>query len=307
MPPPPLNWRIPATPAVHLLAALDSFLLQLRADGRSPHTAGQYRRHVQALADWLRAERRPLAVARVDAETLARFLASPTALVRADGRPKRPTSVNALRTSLRCFFAYLRDAGAVGSNPARLLRRARCVPPPPRPLPEDDMRRLLRALDAGATAADRRDRALLVLLAESGIRLGSALGLDATDVNMVLGEATARAAKGGAELRVVLPPRACDVLREYLGSRRGGLLFPGANGAPLSRRQAQRRFAVWLRRAGVERPTTLHALRHRFATRLYSRTGDVLLVKQALGHRSIASTMVYVDADQGRLRAALGR
>ena len=33
-------------------------------------------------------------------------------------------------------------------------------------------------------------------------------------------------------------------------------------------------------------------LRHRYATRLYQRTGDVLLVKKALGHRSIVSTMV---------------
>lgn len=291
---------------MHLHAALDSFLLQLRADGRSPHTAGQYSRPVRALADWLRAERRPLDVARVDAETLARFLSSPSALVRADGRPKRPTSVNALRTSLRCFFSHLRDAGAIGTNPARLLRRARCSPPPPRPLPDADLHLLMGALQRPGTTADRRDRALLVLLAESGLRLGSAIALDVADLDLHAGEATVRTAKGGVQLLAVVPARACAELRDYLAGRATGPLFPGANGAPLSRRQAQRRFATWLRRAGVERPTTMHALRHRFATRLYASTSDVLLVKQALGHRSIASTMVYVDADQGRLRAALG-
>ena len=74
----------------------------------------------------------------------------------------------------------------------------------------------------------------------------------------------------------------------------------------MSVRHAQRRFRGWLRRAGVQRPASPHSLRHRFAMDLYRRTGDVLLVKEALRHRSIASTMVYARADRARLRAALG-
>jgi site-specific recombinase XerD len=46
-------------------------------------------------------------------------------------------------------------------------------------------------------------------------------------------------------------------------------------------------------------------MRHRFALDLYGRTGDVLLVKEALHHRSIASTMVYARASTERLKAAL--
>ncbi len=42
------------------------------------------------------------------------------------------------------------------------------------------------------------------------------------------------------------------------------------------------------------------------AQNLYNRTGDILLVKQALHHRSIVSTLVYARADEGRLRAAMG-
>jgi site-specific recombinase XerD len=46
-------------------------------------------------------------------------------------------------------------------------------------------------------------------------------------------------------------------------------------------------------------------IRHRYASRLYAKTGDVLLVRQALGHKSIGSTLVYVDSDRSRLRAAV--
>jgi site-specific recombinase XerD len=56
----------------------------------------------------------------------------------------------------------------------------------------------------------------------------------------------------------------------------------------------------------MQRPTCCHGLRHSFATNLYRETGDVLLVREALGHRSIASTVVYARPEAARLRALLG-
>lgn len=286
-------------------ATLAAFLQQLEADGRSRHTIAQYRRHVRALDRWLRSEPGVASIDGLDASLLARFMTAPAATLRSDGVPKQPSSVNALRTSLRCFFAHVHAARAIASNPARLLRCARLSPPPPRPIPDDDLRRVLDLLNDATTAAERRDRALLVLLAESGIRVGAALTLDVADVDLVAGDLLVRRGKGGHRQRVVLSRRARDELRDYLGGRSSGPAFVGAAGRRVSRRHVQRRFTKLLRRAGVSRPTTLHSLRHRFATRVYERTSDVLLVKQALGHRSVVSTMVYVDADDRRLRAAL--
>ena len=104
-----------------LTKALDAFLLQLRADGRSPHTIGQYRRHVGLLDSWLARARRRRTLASITHQTLARFLVSDAARKRPDGREKKATSTNALRTSLRAFFAYAHAAGLVRENPARLL------------------------------------------------------------------------------------------------------------------------------------------------------------------------------------------
>jgi site-specific recombinase XerD len=63
-----------------------------------------------------------------------------------------------------------------------------------------------------------------------------------------------------------------------------------------------RRFGVWCDRAGIARATGTHCLRHSFATRLYRRTRDLLLVRTALHHRSITSTMVYAVADRDEVR-----
>jgi integrase/recombinase XerD len=74
----------------------------------------------------------------------------------------------------------------------------------------------------------------------------------------------------------------------------------------MTRRHAERRFRVWVEKAGIRRRASPHSLRHTFATRLYARTADVLLVREALLHKSITSTLIYARADAERLRRVLG-
>jgi integrase len=94
--------------------ALASFVLQLEADGRSRHTIEQYRRHVRLFASWLAPEDD---LRRVDYTAIARFFASPCARIRADGTPRKSTTVNAMRTSIRCWFAFLAASGALERDP----------------------------------------------------------------------------------------------------------------------------------------------------------------------------------------------
>ena len=63
---------------MHFQAALQGFLLQLEADGRSPHTIGQYRRHGSSLATGL-AQRRTTNVAKLTSDLLAQFFADDAA------------------------------------------------------------------------------------------------------------------------------------------------------------------------------------------------------------------------------------
>ena len=285
---------------------LAQFVVQLRADGRSVHTIKQYERHIHAFATWASEAGHTGLVADVDHATIASFMASPAARQTTDGRDKLPTSVNALRTSLRCFFGYLHEVGAVPANPARRLRLAACAPPPVRAMSDADYRRLVTTLEAAEGTCARRDLALVRLLGESGVRLGAAISLDIEDLDLDAGEARLTRDKGAARTTVLLPASLCDHLRDYVDGRTSGPLFAARGGRRLSVRQAQHRFARWLARAGVERRVPPHSLRHAFAIRLYQRTRDLFLVQQALGHASIASTTTYARADRGRLREAIG-
>ncbi len=285
--------------------ALDRYLTQIAADGRSIHTAGQYRRHITLLATWLEDGHHSGNVEKIDHETLAQFLASPAARERPDGKTKRATSTNALRTSLRTFFRYAHEAGYVRSNPARLIRRALCAPAPPRALSEDESKRLLATLAADRTPEARRDQALFGLMLGSGIRLGSALELELGDIDLDRGEITLQRTKGNAPVFVLMSTAVRECLRDYTSGHRPGSLFTGRGGAVVSARQVQRRFAEWCKAAGIERCVKPHDLRHSFAIGLYKRTGDLPLVQQALRHRSIASTVVYARCDDDRLRKVL--
>ena len=238
-------------------------------------------------------------------EDIARFLASPQARTRPDGKAKKAASVNVLRGTMKGFFAYLHTAGRIAENPTRLVRRALCGNPPPNGLSPDEQERFLHALSEAADAEGQRDHALFHLMLATGLRLSSAIALDVDDVDLERGEVEVRSAKGNRPDRVFLGTAILGHLREYLADRPSGALFTSGPGRRLSHRQAQRRFSEWLTKAGITRRASPHSTRHAFALGLYRRTGDILLVKEALHHRSIVSTLVYARADDETLRRAL--
>src|SRR5258708_33336770 len=144
------------------------------------------------------------------------------------GCTKKPNSANALRSSFRAFFSYVHASGLAPTNAARLVRRAICGPPVPRALSEADRERLLRALAEAQTDAERRDRVLVHLMLGSGLRMGSAVGLDVGDVDLATGELRLRRMKGGREDIAFAPTPVLAMLREHLVGRAEGPVFLGA-------------------------------------------------------------------------------
>jgi integrase/recombinase XerC len=280
--------------------ALDAYILQLKGDGRSPHTIGQARRFVRMLI----AATNDADLATIRHEDLAAFLASAAVTRRADGGPRKANSANALRSVLRTFWGFCHMAGYVPSNPARLVRRARCAPPRPRGLNGPEVEKLVAALETARTPAERRDRAMFRTMLGLGLRVGSVAGLDVGDVDLDAGEMRLRVMKNADEDLVFIQPDLVAFLRSYVGERRSGPLFPRADGGRIGTRQIGRRLEIWADRAGIPRVSP-HCLRHTFAMGAYERTGDVLVVGRLLCHRSIASTATYARPTEARVRAAM--
>jgi integrase/recombinase XerC len=278
---------------LHIQDALADYLVQLEADGRSKHTVGQYSRFLTQLGLWME---RVLGTPDLDAlrhQELARFLVSDDATKKADGKPKKPSSMNALRSCVRAFFIYCEVADYTAKNPARLVKRAVVGEPAIRSLSEREVRLLRAALAQAASPSERRDRVLIELMLRTGVRLASALALEVQELELDDGLAYVLHMKRGKQMTVRLDAPLVDLLREHVGDGTYGPLFLNDDGEPLSDRSVQRRFKRWLDRAGIRRPASPHALRHTFATRMYEQTRDLELVRVAMGHASVATTGRY--------------
>ncbi|MCC6738936.1 MAG: tyrosine-type recombinase/integrase [Planctomycetia bacterium] len=289
--------------------AIRDFETQLRANQRSPHTISSYLRDLGEFRAWLATERVPTDVRRLSSSTLCRFATARCATETADGRRKRQASVDKIKMSLRAFFRFLLDAGELSTNPARVLkfRRDHRVP---ELLTDEERDRLRQALDRTSGWRGTRDAAILALLLGTGIRLSSLVALDAADVHFAERVVLLRRLKGGGEVRKGLSEAVRQRLTAWLAARAllgstSPALLVSTQRRRLCRRQVQAIIGRRLREAGIARRVTAHGLRHTFATALYRKTKDILLVQRALDHRSIASTLVYARVADEQVAAAV--
>ena len=198
--------------------------------------------------------------------------------------------------------------GARTDNPAaevQLPRRRRTLP---RTLSPGEVERLIDAA-AGTTPRALRDRALVELLYGAGLRVGEAVGLGKTDVD--LEQRLVRATGKGAKERIVpLGRPAADALRRYISRGRPHLdrrhrpeLFLNAQGGGLTRAGVFLVLRRLAEKAGLE-PGRVHPhlLRHSFATHLLEGGADLRSVQEMLGHADLATTELYTHISDRRRR-----
>jgi integrase/recombinase XerC len=289
--------------------AINEFETQLRANQRSLHTISSYLRDLAEFRTWLAEQRLPDEVLGLGASTLCRFATARCVTHTEDGRPKRASSIDKVKMSLRAFCRYLFDAGVIATNPARVLRYRRDHRVP-EVLSDVERERLHGVLVRADGWRGARDPAILALLLGTGMRLANLVALDAADVHLDDRAVLIRRLKGGGEVRKALSEAVRLRLASWLAARASfdaqcPALFVSGQRRRLCSRQVQVIVRKRLREAGVERRLTVHGLRHDFATRLYAKTKDLLLVQRAMDHRSVASTLVYARVADERVTEAV--
>ena len=209
-------------------------------------------------------------------------------------------------SALKAFIAHAREqAGRTDVAPPR-LRGPRIKKGLPRPVTPDDAANLaeLVASDAGEPWIGARDRAVLLLLYGSGLRIAEALSL--TGGELPLGETLSVTGKGGKQRVVPVLPLVREAVADYarlcpwpLG--RGQPLFRGAKGGALNQGMVQKAMARARIALGLPPTATPHALRHSFATHLLGAGADLRSLQELLGHASLGSTQIYTRVDAAAL------
>ena len=302
-----------------IAATVQAFFTERLAAQRraSPHTIAAYRDTLRMLLGFAAGRTGTLPcrldVADLDAPMIAAFL-DHLEHQRGNSIPTR----NARLAAIHSLFAYaaLRHPGHAAD-----IDRVLAIPPKRTDqaivtfLTDEEAKALLAAPDR-ATRTGRRDHAWIQLAIQTGLRASELTGLTIGDVHLSPGAYVACHGKGRKDRITPLTPGTTATLRTWLAERAGtpgDPLFSTIRGGPMSCDALQQRLTVYAVAAGRSRPSlasknlTPHVLRHTAAMRLLHAGNDITVIALWLGHESVTTTQIYLQADMALKQQALDR
>ena len=207
-------------------------------------------------------------------------------------------SVNRKLSSLRAFYRYLLRKGEVTADPTLKVIGPKRKKPLPVFVKEADMDRLLDSTDLGSGFKGVRDRMILEMFYETGMRVSELIGLADADVDFFASTIKVTGKRNKQRL-IPFGEELKEDMRNYLSVRDKHCaegceaFFVQENGRKMTRA------AVYvLVRRNLSKVVTLkkrspHVLRHSFATSMLNNHAGLEAVKELLGHESLKTTEIY--------------
>lgn len=278
----------------------------LRNRRLSAHTRAAYGRDIDGWLRWCAGRGLdPLRATFLHVNEYARGLES--TLDARSGALLSPATVARKLSALSSWYEFLAKVAVVAANPVAGADRPRVQRDHSATvgLTPAEVDALLAAAERDGAPTATRNRAVLALLADLGLRVGEVVGLDLADLGYERGHRSVRfVGKGGRARARALSPGAAAALDAYLGERRDapGPLFTTASGARLDRHAVFRLVRRLARVAGIPAWAKLspHSLRHAFATTARAEGVALEDVQDAMGHADPRTTRRY-DRDRYNL------
>ena len=220
---------------------------------------------------------------------------------------KSPATVTRSTASIKSFYNYMVQIGAVKTNPAKAVVAMKVE----RKYPEILTNREVELFLEQPKCVDEkgfRNHAMLELLYATGIRVSELIGLNVNDVNLSAG--FIRCQSKGKERIVPLYPAAVKALEDYVKDIRPRIvadeeeqaLFVNMNGERMSRQGFWKIVKHYQETAGISKDITPHTLRHSFAVHLLENGADLRSIQEMLGHADIFSTQIYTHVVKKHLK-----
>lgn len=201
----------------------------------------------------------------------------------------KPETRKAYRNTISSFFRWLHKSGRRSDDPSLDVPRVKKPHAHPRPCPD-------RYIAAAMKMATTSERLMIRLGAECGLRRGEIARVHSDDVVADSAGPSLIVRGKGDKQRIV--PISEDLAKRITAAP--GWLFPGRWRGHVEKSYVSRHLTRLLPDGWGP-----HSLRHRYATRMYETTHDLLLVSKLLGHSSVETTQIYVAMPDSRLRVGL--
>jgi integrase/recombinase XerD len=202
-----------------------------------------------------------------------------------------PNTVATRLRALYAFMGYLAEAQIIDADVIKKKMRIKVADTLPKAIDPEDVKQLL------AVIRKLRDRALILVLLRTGMRIGELLATRLYDVNLPESRIEIIEAEKNRVGRVVyLSDDAMRALKLWLKrkKRQTPYVFDGHRGRPLGYEAARMVFIKYLDASGLShKGYTLHCLRHTYASELLNAGMRLECVQQLLGHRCIEMTRRY--------------
>ena len=147
----------------------------------------------------------------------------------------------------------------------------------------------------------------------AGLRAGEVVSVKVTDIDRERKVVRVEQGKGHKDRHAMLSPTMHKLLRAWYRHALSfnqilpnGWLFPGRDLVnPLTTRQLNRAFHTALELAEINKPVSLHSLRHAYATHLLERKIDIRIIQVLLGHKKLTTTQTYTHVADRVLREVI--
>jgi len=283
----------------------------------SPHTIASYRDTFSLLLRFVqeRTNKAPstLSLQGLDAPVVGAFLEHL--------EKERGNSPRTRNTRLAAVHAFFRYAALYEPGASALIQRVLAIPSkrfehtPIAFLTHEEIEALVAVPDTD-TWLGRRDRTLLLLTVQTGLRVSELIGLCCQDVVLGHGAHVRCLGKGRKARCTPLREDAVKALSAWLEEHRGqpaDPLFPNRGGGPLSHDSIEHLVGKYATIARQRCPSlekkhiTPHVLRHSTAMELLQHGVDPAVIALWLGHESVETTQIYLHADMKMKELALSK
>lgn len=284
-----------------------AFEQHMHSRGRSESTISTYASALRVFGDFYRQQLKKPGpyVSRLQETDLQAFISH----LRRD-RNLSASSINRFVVSLHGFSNFALQQRWTKRELGRDLKTYRLsLSSEPNKLTPAEVRRLVTSVDLNGRNGDR-DLAIVQIFLQTGLRVSEVAALSVGDVELhkTTGKLRVRGEKSHAERIMPLNKSVRQALKKYLDERGS----PDSS-EPLFLSERRKRMGVgsiqhlvkkYLCFAGREDLST-HDIRHHFASQLYAKTGKLVAVQEALGHRSVVTTARYARSTAKELEEAV--
>ncbi|MFC1904563.1 tyrosine-type recombinase/integrase [Chloroflexota bacterium] len=199
------------------------------------------------------------------------------------------TTINTYSRAIKSFWKWLKQEGIIAKNPLESVPNPKNPKTIPKVYSEDEVRAIFRLLPEGS-----RERAIIDIILDSGIRLSELVSLELANINLETGRILVHG-KGGKERYTYIESSAIKAISDYVNKSRPkpvcqDKLFLSRDGYPLRGNRIQKILAAIGKEAGLSERLAPHKLRHTCATLLLKYGDNLEHIRMIFGHSDIKTT-----------------